>query len=273
MTTAHPGALVTGAYLRHLRQTRQLTLDQVHGLTRLSRQTVNLVETGRTVPVVAVERLIAAYGIEPAEAKTLLRLLRAPEDRTGMRPLDDEPGWQARLAACEAAATVIMVHAATCWPPVLHTPAYTAAWCDGWDVVSAADRAAADTRPLPARHGKSVTVFAEQWWVELDRRPVQQWRDQLAHVIAFAERGDISVRLVPNGALIPPRGVQSELWLGPGRALYVEEYAHGAYYSCGEAGGGGLEKARARALSPAESLTRLQSVHARPPTTRPGIRP
>ncbi|MGW6461320.1 hypothetical protein ACWF94_36235 [Streptomyces sp. NPDC055078] len=41
MTTAHPGALVAGSCLRHLRQTRRLTLDHVAGLARFSMRTVN----------------------------------------------------------------------------------------------------------------------------------------------------------------------------------------------------------------------------------------
>ncbi|MGW6458364.1 Scr1 family TA system antitoxin-like transcriptional regulator [Streptomyces sp. NPDC055078] len=259
MTTIPPGALVAGTYLRHLRQTRRLTLDHVAGLARCSSRTVNLIETGRTVPAVAVQRLIAAHDVDPEEAQALRALWRWA--MPGRRPMDDARGWQARLAACEAAATTITIHSAQSWPPILHTPAATAAWWDKWDLLSQSDKAAASTRPLPPGHGKTVTVFASQWWA-LRRRASPEWREQSAHVIALAERGEITVRIVPDHAFVLTQGVQAELWFGPGRALHVEEYAHAAYYSTDPARGRPLEQAHKGALSPAESLTRLQEAHA-----------
>ncbi|MFE7114323.1 helix-turn-helix domain-containing protein [Streptomyces sp. NPDC057654] len=224
--------LVIGPYLRGLREARSVSLQKAAGVLGCHLAKISRLETGitpqRTEDVLALMRY---YGVhDPEQTEEIRRLFAGNRHRVP----DCAPGWAARLAACESAATAIRTYTPWTLPPILQTPAYAQALRRTLaPLIDESTEPAPFSRTLPPDHDKAVTVALDATLLARPTGSACVMAAQLAHLLAMIEHGHVQIRIVPLDRLValPPNGNLSELTLhGP---LYVEESAMSAVYATG----------------------------------------
>ncbi|MDH6111405.1 transcriptional regulator with XRE-family HTH domain [Kitasatospora sp. MAP12-15] len=254
------GLMVIGAWLRHLRASRDLTRPRAAAAARVDRGRLTLIEAGAAAPTAQeLNRLADALGAihDPAASRYLLEeATTAPPPREfedGPAFHDRFPGWAQRAVAVERQAVRLRLHCGTVLPPLLWTPAYAAGVLhahtkEDWAMLARRAERVADLPPLVALVSESIVL---QEVGAADRRA---W---LEHLRAVAGLPQVELRIAPlheGGTLGLP--TETEVTLrssrGPLVLWMVEEGLRSVtYYNAGEGNERGerLERMLATAAS------------------------
>ncbi|MGR6321014.1 helix-turn-helix transcriptional regulator [Micromonospora soli] len=199
-----------GAELRRLRHRESLTLEQVcDRLGWASTSKLSRIELGQSRPDLAdVLDLLDVYQVPPGQRDGLIVIARdAATGRGWSKALGEMGERQRAYAELEAGAARIVEYQAAVVPGLLQTPEYArlrvaagALLCDGVDV-EADVRARAVRQELFGRPDPPhYTALLDERVCDPGGTPADVWHDQLRHLVALAERPQVTVRLLPRDA-------------------------------------------------------------------------
>ncbi|MFF8917407.1 Scr1 family TA system antitoxin-like transcriptional regulator [Streptomyces sp. NPDC015032] len=254
------GRVVTGTYLRYLREANKLTAAEVHGRAHMSHSDLSRVESGgRALALSEAAMLLAGrYGISEADFEGVVRFISETEWYVKERfpspypyvAVDGHQGWEDRLAAVEQRADAARFFSTWLVPTFLRIPGYPNALTGL--------RAGAHRIPRPEGIGAGgamvvleKSVLARAW-----RGPV--FADQILHLITAVDQGRIRLRILPLDAQLNPLpAALTEYVLPGGMVLYATEEAESTTYQSGLAAesrfGGFLDRAVDASVAEAES--------------------
>ncbi|MFE5094645.1 Scr1 family TA system antitoxin-like transcriptional regulator [Streptomyces sp. NPDC056638] len=251
------GRVVTGNYLRYLREDNKLTAAEVRGRVPLSNSAMSRIESaGRAVSASEATALLSAYGV--TEHEGFIRLVSQTGRQVAAdmyQAADDHQGWSDRLAALEYRAVAASFFNMVLIPRCLQVPEYTAA-C--YVLPNAGNLV-----PRPASVGApGATMVLE---ASVLARPVggtAAFADQIQHLIDAVDQGLIRLQVMPMDAQVYAPDVNvTELVLPDGVRLYATE-GWGASYRGGADEevrmGEFLQRAAAASLPKAESRALLE---------------
>ncbi|WP_343242003.1 Scr1 family TA system antitoxin-like transcriptional regulator [Streptomyces sp. SID13666] len=255
-----PARVIVGAYLRALRRSRGLSQDAVSRRVHCSMETLARTETaGRKPSEHLVSALLRVYQVKnPAEIDAVQQLVLRVDGRNHV--IDDKAGYGLRLAACEAVADSLCVHAQHVIPPIVQTAAYTAALHRS--------RRPPAPRALGPRADRTVLVLLDETVLTRPVAGPAVMDAQITHLLHVIKDGIADVRVLPlgSGCFAPRRQITELLFRRGEQRLFIEEAA-GAAYSSGPQHGQDastrLDTAQALAAGPDASWQMLQSARRR----------
>lgn len=276
-----------GIELRRLRESADLTCDEVGKRLEWSQSKVSRMETGRVaIHPRDVRDLLDLYGItDPAARAALDAVTRESRQRGWWHAYNDAlPPWFEVYVGLETAATSIRVYEAQLVPGLLQTPAYARSLFE-----------AALTYRSPREIDRQVEIRMERQRILADEHPPELrvvldeavlhrqvggaavMREQLDHLMRTGRLGNVQVQVLPfsagahasmagaftllgfTGESEDPDMVYLDHIVG---ALYLEKPGEEAQYA--EV----FEHLQANALGPEESVTLIASVAEGTNTTR-----
>ncbi|RLU86237.1 hypothetical protein CTZ27_24985 [Streptomyces griseocarneus] len=242
---------VVGALLRAHRLNLKWPLFEAAVVGRTLVSHIGNIERGLVPPDhPVIERLMAAYGVAPADRLAIGDLVADPNPRTCT---DRGEGWTGRMAEMERAGK-LRIYAGFRVPPVMMTPAYA---------TIPDDAEAALGRGLPDGHpsGHPIELVLDES-VVLWRGSIPSIQaDQIGHLIQAVESGHAAIRLLPLACVhFPPDGDITEVTLpgSPERAVYLRERICSAEYTVAEPPRILLDRAQDHAHTPEHSLEILR---------------
>ncbi|UQW99113.1 Scr1 family TA system antitoxin-like transcriptional regulator [Streptomyces sp. RerS4] len=267
-TARRAGELVVGTYLASLREAKRISRGDAAASAGISWLELRRLEAGAPgLEAATATALLRTYGITAmADVRAVTRLLRPPP-YDDVR-LDDAPGHQQRLAACEHTARSTRTWAPIWLPTPVQTPDYAA--CHARWALPQEEYGPAT---LGMRHltekGPRTTLLLDEQLLTRAGPGVEVMARQLGHLRDLMERRLISVRVLPlDSGVITLSSPLTELRL-PRARLFVSE-TYGVLYAGDSAQHRfRLDVIEAAAVSPRQSYDWLGRVQRRF-TTRAG---
>jgi transcriptional regulator with XRE-family HTH domain len=205
-----------GAELRQLRRREALTLEQVCGrLGWASTSKLSRIELGQSRPDLAdVLDLLDVYQVPASQREALIVIARdAAISRGWWKALGEMGERQRTYAELEAGAASIVEYQPAVVPGLLQTPAYARLRVGAGRLLHPEVDLEADVRARLARQEVLLRAEPPRYTALLDERvcdpagaPGEVWREQLRHLVALADRRNVTIRVIPRDAA-PPRGV------------------------------------------------------------------
>ncbi|WP_198358391.1 Scr1 family TA system antitoxin-like transcriptional regulator [Streptomyces fildesensis] len=255
-----PARVILGAYLRALRRNQGLSQDAVSRRVHCTIETLARTETAARKPSEhLVTALLRVYQVKnPAEIDAVQQLVLRTDGRNFV--IDDKAGYGLRLAACEAIADSLCVHAQHVIPPIVQTAAYTAALHHS--------RRPPVPRALGPRDDRTVLVLLDETVLTRPVAGPAVMEAQITHLLHAIKDGIADVRVIPlgSGCFVPRRQITELLFRRGEQRLFVEEAAGAAYSSGpqhGQEASTRLDTAETLAASPDESRQMLENARVR----------
>lgn len=205
-----------GAELRRLRRRGSLTLEQVCGrLGWASTSKLSRIELGQSRPDLAdVLDLLDVYQVQPDQREALIVIARdAATGRGWAKSLGEMGERQRAYAELEAGAACIVEYQPAVVPGLLQTPAYAHLRVAAGALLCSEVDVAADVRARAVRQEVLGRPDPPRYTALLDERacdpvgtPLDVWREQLRHLVALADRPNVTIRLLSRDAA-PPGGI------------------------------------------------------------------
>ncbi|MFI6264144.1 helix-turn-helix domain-containing protein [Micromonospora sp. NPDC051006] len=200
-----------GAELRQLRRREALTLEQVcDRLGWASTSKLSRIELGQSRPDLAdVLDLLDVYQVPTSTRDALIVIARdAATSRGWWKALGEMGERQRTYAELEAGAARIVEYQPAVVPGLLQTPAYArlriaaGATLDPEVDVDAEVRARAVRQEVLRRADPPrYTALLAEAVCDPGEMPVEVWREQVRHLVALTGLSNVTVRLLPRGAV------------------------------------------------------------------------
>ncbi|WP_346123553.1 helix-turn-helix transcriptional regulator [Micromonospora coerulea] len=197
-----------GAELRRLRHRESLTLEQVcDRLGWASTSKLSRIELGQSRPDLAdVLDLLDVYSVPPGQREVLIVIARdAATGRGWSKALGEMGERQRAYAELEAGVARLVEYQPVVVPGLLQTPAYARLRVTAGALLDGEVDVEADVRARLARQEVLRRADPPRYTALLDERacdpggvPIEVWREQLRHLVALADRPNITIRVVPR---------------------------------------------------------------------------
>ena len=219
-----------GDELRHLRETRRLSLAEAAERIDASASKLSRFETGRrSIPLEDISALLAVYGVRGAHRRAVLALAREAERRGWwQRNHPDFAQRQRTLISLEARASRIVNFENALVPGFLQTGEYTRAVMRDSGVV-ADDEVEERILARLRRHSVLLRQHAPTFPAIVNEAVLYQGepnvlRRQLDHLVEASIRPNISIRVIPgDDGCVAPIGSFALLQQGEGpTVVYLE---------------------------------------------------
>jgi transcriptional regulator with XRE-family HTH domain len=195
-----------GAELRRLRHRDALTLEQVCArLGWASTSKLSRIELGQSRPDLAdVLDLLDVYQVPPGQREALIVIARdAATSRGWWKALGEMGERQRAYAELESGAARIVEYQPAGVPGLLQTPAYARQRVAAGALVDPELDVEAELRAWTVRQElvhrpdpPAYTVLLDERACEPGGTPPEVWREQLRHLVALADRPNVTIRLV-----------------------------------------------------------------------------
>jgi transcriptional regulator with XRE-family HTH domain len=210
--SAQPGSgptvlrILLGSQLRKLREAKGITREEAGYTIRASGSKISRMELGRvSFKERDVVDLLALYGVDEAEAETLVTLARQANSQGWWHKYGDVlPDWFQVYVGLEEAASLIRLYEVQFVPGLLQTPEYARAVVRLGKPNASAEEIESRVGLRLARQQLLVKPDGPRLWAVIDeaalRRPIggaEVMRGQLARLIEAAREPDVTLQVVP----------------------------------------------------------------------------
>ncbi|MEU7835297.1 helix-turn-helix transcriptional regulator [Nonomuraea sp. NPDC049129] len=237
--------MLVGAYLRQLRESREITREAAGYVIRSSHSKISRLECGRTsFKLRDVADLLTLYGVDEAERQTVLIMAKQANAPGWWQDYRDVlPDWFDAYLGLEQDAAIIRTYGVQFVPGLLQTEDYArAVIADGYENASAEQierRVAVRMR----RQQILMSPTSRKLWVVMDEAALRRqvggsttMRSQLEHLLEMAVLRHVTLQVLPFssgsrvggvGPITLLRFAQAEL----DDVVYLEQLASAQYLS------------------------------------------